>query len=664
MGDIQFDAADASALARVARRAADTLRAQAGPRADAVATALADSDGSYADRFRDAAVVEAEDRARLAGVLSDLAGDVDAAIASAERERARQRAHKAWKDREAERQRTAATVLAGTLSDAVVDSWGSLVDPEPSTEPVPRPVADAEFRGRERARFGNGPSRGRSSADPAALRAFVVTVAGLDTAVTAESQHVRTAWTAFTRSCRWVDVDRGSMPAGFERYVAENDEDRAWIGKVAKAFEDAGGGGPLADVALDIAAVGQAAPAIQGLFAEGLTAEQVAERWARLGLTKADAGMMEALPVNVLTRLGNLEGVPYWARSSANEVVLNQRLGDVEQEITDAERALLVAGTAVPKVLLQLASLREERRSLRNINAAIRERDFDGPRFLIGLTEDHPPLAAVSIGDLDVAKSVTWAVPGMDTTTAGMTTWTTAAQNIYDEQGRGEKEPDQAVIAWIGYEAPSAATVLGMAKAEAGGRKLAASIQGLGAVRAGAMPTTNVVAHSYGTTTAAVALSETGAHVDRFVALGSAGLPNEIDSAGKLHAEHVYVGQARNVAFDEAGQGDHLASLGRTAPGHHVDPASSVFGGTTFGTDSNPAEATEQLPVLTHDPVTENEDASGYLDANTESIYNVGRVTTGHESDATPFHPRPPTERDQRLHDQLRDRFNPLIGDR
>ncbi len=158
-----------------------------------------------------------------------------------------------------------------------------------------------------------------------------------------------------------------------------------------------------------------------------------------------------------------------------------------------------------------------------------------------------------------------------------------------------------------------------------------------------------------------------GSYADRFrdaAVIEAEDRANEVDSAGKLHAEHVYVGQARNVAFDEAGQGDHLASLGRTAPGHHVDPATIVFGGATFGTDSNPAEATEQLPVLTHDPITENEDASGYLDANTESIYNVGRVTTGHESDATPFHPRPPTERDQRLHDQLRDRFNPLIGDR
>ena len=660
MGDIEFDAADARALARVARRAADALRGQAGRRSAAVASALVDFDGSYADRFRDAAVVEAEDRARLAGVLSDLAGDLDAAVAAAERERTRRRAHAAWKDRVAERQRTAATVLAGPLSDAAADTWGSLVDPEPSTEPERRPVVDAEFRGRERARFGDGTSRGRSSADPTALRAFVSTVSGLDTAATAEAQHVRTAWTAFTSSCPWADVDRASMPSGFERYVAENDEDRAWIGRVAQAFEDAGGGASLADNALDIAAVGQAAPALQGLFVDGLTPTQVAERWAQLGLTKADAGIMEALPVDVLSRLGNLEGVPYWARSSANEVVLNQRLGDVEREIADAEQALLFAGTAVPSLLVQLASLREERRSLRNINAALKgkPKGVNGQRFLVSLTEDRPPLAAVSIGDLDTARSVTWAVPGMDTKTSDMSSWTRAAQNIYDEQGRETEDPGHAVIAWIGYETPSAATVLGMEKAEAGGRKLAASIQGLDAVRAGDMPTTNVVAHSYGTTTAAVALSETGAHVDRFVALGSAGLPNAVDSAGKLHAEHVYVGQARNVAFDEAGQGDQLASLGRMAPGHHVDPATRVFGATTFGTDTNAADVDEQRPVLNHDPLTG--DRSGYLDAQTESVYNVGRVTTGHEEAATPFIPKPPTERDKDVYDRL----HPLIGDR
>jgi len=62
--------------------------------------------------------------------------------------------------------------------------------------------------------------------------------------------------------------------------------------------------------------------------------------------------------------------------------------------------------------------------------------------------------------------------------------------------------------------------------------------------------------------------------------------------------------------------------------------------------------------VLNHDPLTS--DGSGYLDADTESVYDVGRVTTGHDSDATPFRPKPPTDRDK----ALLDRLDPLIGER
>lgn len=659
MGDIEFDAGSAEAMARVARSAADTLRGQAGSRRQAAEDALADFEGSYARRFRDAVVIEAEDRGRLTGVLDDLATDVDRAVAAAERERARRVAHDAWKAREAERRQTVGAI-AGPFAGTATDLWDTFVDREPSSEALRPPIVDAEFRGRERARYGDGASQSRSSADPSALQGFASTVSALDTTASAEADRVRTAWSAFTASCGWVHFDRKSMPDGFERYVRENDEDRSWIGKVAEAFEQAGGNGSLSDAALDIAAVGRAAPALRGLFAEGLTPTQVADGWRALGLTKADAGVLDALPTEVLARLGNLEGVAYWARSTANVLVLNQRLGDVELEIAQLEGAVASAGGGASALARELNALYADRKALRNINAAMKVPDqaAHGQRYLISLSEDHPPLAAVSIGDLDSANSVTWAVPGMDTTTADMSSWARAAQNIYDEQGRDVDEPSQAVIAWIGYETPDVTTVLGMQKAEVGGRKLAASIDGLGAIRGDDMPTTNVVAHSYGTTTAAVALSATGAHVDRFVALGSAGLPNDVDSAGKLHAEHVYVGQARNVVFDEAGHGDQLAGLGRMAPGHHVDPATRVFGATTFGTDTNPATVEEQRPVLNHDPLTG--DHSGYLDAQTESLYNVGRVTTGHEGAATPFVPKPPTDRDQALFGP----FQSMLGDR
>jgi hypothetical protein len=642
MADIEFDAGDAKVLAKAVRSAADTLRGQSGTRSASAEAALADFAGSYADRFNDAVVIEAEDRGRLVGVLTDLASAVDRAVELAEQERERVRAHAAWKLRDADRQRAANEALAGPFSGVGIGVWDTFVDWEPSDEPLRPPVVDAEFRGRERARYGNGASGGKSSADPAALRGFVSAVAGLDTAASAEATRVRSAWSSFRSSCAWVQVDRGSMPAGFERYVAENDEDRSWITKTAQAFEDAGGGGALSDAVLDIAAMGREAPAVQRLLADHLTPAQVAARWASLGLTKSDADALRALPTSVLSELGNLEGIPYWARSTANVVVLNQRLGDVELEIESLLASVASTGDegAARAAAHRIAALKTELKSLRNINATMAKKGADGQRYLISLTDDQPPLAAVSIGDLDTADSVTWAVPGMNTTTADMSSWTMAAQNIYDEQGRaaadGGFSGTHAVVSWIGYDTPTPAEVLFMGKAKRGGGQLAESIRGLGAVRTERMPETNVVAHSYGTTTTAVALSQRGVHVDRFVALGSAGLPDAVDSADELHAGHVYAAQAKDAPVGQAGQGDEWAAFGRDhSVAHHVDPTSGDFGATVFGANGTTAADGRKLqPVLHHDPL--NSDLKGYLDRDTETIYNVGRATIGLDDELTP----------------------------
>ncbi|MGW8432064.1 alpha/beta hydrolase [Curtobacterium citreum] len=586
-------------------------------------------------------MVEAEDRARLAGVLVDLADQVDAAVAAAERERERQRDHAAWKARAADRERAAsvAEAFAGAAGRSLVDAWENVTDREPSTEPGPRPEVDAEFRGRERARYGGGVSRGRSSADPSALRAFVTTLSGLDTAASADSERVRSAWSSFRSSCAWVTVDRASMPAGFERYVRENDEDRSWIGRIADAFEVAGGGGSLSNVALDIAATGQAAPALRQLFADGLTPAEVAERWGALGLTTADTGVFDALPTDVLARLGNLEGAPYWARSTANSLVLNQRLVDAERQIEELEGTVAAAGDGSRALARELTALYADRKAVRNINAALTKKGSDGKRFLIALTGDRPPLAAVWVGNLDRAESVTWAVPGMNTTSADMTMWAKGAQNIYQEQARRPGSPTHAVVAWIGYETPDEKEVLFMGKAKAGGAQLADALRGLEAVRAGQMPEANIVAHSYGTTAAAVALAEQGVHVDRFVALGSAGLPDDLRSASDIHADHIYAARAKDAPTGKQGVGDEWAEFGREQSyAHHVDPTRDVSGVTVFGADGTTgADGTDLAPVLHHDPL--RSDLHGYLDRGTESLRNVGLATTGRDAELTPATP-------------------------
>jgi len=245
----------------------------------------------------------------------------------------------------------------------------------------------------------------------------------------------------------------------------------------------------------------------------------------------------------------------------------------------------------------------------------------------MSLTADSPPLAAVSIGNLDTADDITYAVPGMGTTTEGMGDWVRTAQNIATLQDQVDSGRQHAVVAWVGYETPPVPVaqggfdVLGTELAEKGGRALAADLSALDIIRPSAE--VNVVAHSYGTTTASIALSQGEAQVDSFVTLGSAGLPPEVDQAGKLKAEHVFAGQAQDVwAVDPAG-GDQWAWTGRASWAHPVNPIDPSFGAHTF---SVAGEGT-QLPVTDHGVSTAA--GTGYLDLRTESLRNVALATTG-----------------------------------
>lgn len=298
----------------------------------------------------------------------------------------------------------------------------------------------------------------------------------------------------------------------------------------------------------------------------------------------------------------------------------------------------------------QLEELAGDLNALTSVHDAMVQGSRDGARSLISLTADHPPLAAIAIGDVDAAENVTWAVPGMNSSTAKMTDWVDAAQNVYDRQGTVDKAGgDRAVIGWMGYKTPPIPTKGDMGVflseyARAGGDNLADALRGLDAVRGEDGHRTNVLAHSYGTTTATFGLTQDGIHVDSLTTVASAGLPDFVDDAGDIHAEHVYSGQARNVLPQEWGHGDPLAIVGRNlSSDHHVDPTDPDFNATTFGVDGT-VDA-EGGPLLTgvKDHGVHTTAGNGYLDPNTESLQNVALATTGQGDAVSPYLPKGPT---------------------
>jgi pimeloyl-ACP methyl ester carboxylesterase len=325
--------------------------------------------------------------------------------------------------------------------------------------------------------------------------------------------------------------------------------------------------------------------------------------------------------------VGRLEGLDYVSRDIANRIRLRSMLATTQRQVNKHP---------------QDAAAQQKLRCLTAVRAALK---LHKPhRYLVSLTNDAKPLAAIAIGDLNTASLVSYTVPGMGTYSDDMQLWAEGAQNLYDAQGTAGAPEHRAVVAWIGYVTPPPGIDAALGQyAHIGSARFIEAIEGFWAARgkkARDEVALNVVAHSYGTTTAADALAAKDLNVYSFVMLGSAGIEEHIHSARDLHAKHVYAGEAT---------GDTEARWGRIS---RTDPRSPSFGAIRLAVDGDPNK--DELPVTGHEPIlhsswndnpmssawakfTDAEEFArkfldhlttyGYLDAGTESIDNVGKVT-------------------------------------
>lgn len=373
----------------------------------------------------------------------------------------------------------------------------------------------------------------------------------------------------------------------------------------------------------------------------------VVEWWKSL-----DAATIAALISGASSLIGNLEGVSYVSRDQANRKTLEREIAKLRAELEAIEGRPApawepgygVGGGSRAKIELVMQRLE----NLLNIENALLSPPDAPRRSLVSISDSWPPLAAVAIDDLDSADRVSFAVPGMGTTTRDMVGWTTVAQRLYDQQNLEDPGSRRAVVAWIGYETPPVPVLQGGfdvmddERAQVGAQKLSRALAG---VKSTVTPSAglDVVGHSYGTTTASLALTlpETP-RVHTFVSVGSAGLHPAIDSAEDVNAEHVYAGQARNtLPLISPQAGDQWAWTGRMSDSHPVDPSAAEFGAQVFGTDGDNG----MYPVTDHSALMPSEDGWGYFDRGTESLQNIARATTQtgeitrpqHTSDGNPL---------------------------
>lgn len=343
-------------------------------------------------------------------------------------------------------------------------------------------------------------------------------------------------------------------------------------------------------------------------------------------------------------RIGNLDGVPVSARDRANRSVLELTTAQTTATLpgleADAEAARQVVMSGLYGTELDLAQdrldlaesrLSRARDQLAMLAAVRTELDNGGPDYHLMLLDTvNPGRAAIAIGDVDTADHVAVLVPGfssavtnyMPIITANAVALEQSANLMNAAHGGGTV----ATIAWIGYHAPLSVDVLATGDAHRGSDYLEQTLWGIHESRAvsGSDPHVTVVAHSYGSLLAGYTAS-TDAPMSDLVMIGSPGTaPNTVEEMG-WSADHVFVGKA---------DGDVIAESGWFLS----DPTSDYYGASVFQTDGGPHPMAEvdTLPADGH---------SEYYWANTESLWNISSVVTGHP-DAVTLVPADPWDSD------------------
>jgi pimeloyl-ACP methyl ester carboxylesterase len=134
----------------------------------------------------------------------------------------------------------------------------------------------------------------------------------------------------------------------------------------------------------------------------------------------------------------------------------------------------------------------------------------------------------------------------------------------------------------------------------------------------------SVVAHSYGTEVAALALAGRGVSAGHVVLLGSAGISGSVPSAAALHVPGGEVYAAQGIR-------DEWAGLGQFGSGR-TDPTSSGFGAHPFSAENTSLDGQALKGITEHGPFGDGSKDSGsysYLDNLTSAQYGTAMATMG-----------------------------------
>jgi len=342
---------------------------------------------------------------------------------------------------------------------------------------------------------------------------------------------------------------------------------------------------------------------VDQLLAEQPSPHEVALWWGEL-----DGDRQTALEAASPRLVGNLEGVPYTVRDLSNRAMLDEAMGQLSIMISSD------VGRAVQQ------DARQQLNMLNSIAQSL-ELEHTGPaRTLISLDVSGQGRAAIVLGDPSEADYVSYLVPGMFFTIENqMTYWVDAAHDLYDQQLQWLDHFEErsvfshnesvATVAWIGYDTPNLTNVGAIDNALQGRDTLAQAIMGLQAQRGDDQPYISIVAHSYGSTAALMALSEYDFEVDALAIVGSPGSPAASIEELNVRDGNVFVGEA---AWDPIPNSSYFGP----------DPGSKDFGARSLGVSG-------AFDIIMNQELSGSVGHNEYFQPGTEAMRNFALLSIG-----------------------------------
>ena len=334
------------------------------------------------------------------------------------------------------------------------------------------------------------------------------------------------------------------------------------------------------------------------------TARDVASLW-----TSLDAATRSKLAAAAPRLVGSLDGFPAAVRGQANRKWVSQSIAALRKQL------LSVDGRALAE------SDQHQLHMLSMVEAALKPTK-DGPeRTLLSADPAGEGKAVIVLGDLQKADYVTYLVPGMFYTVDGqLSAWTGDAADLYAQQkawlkrlgaaNPAEAHKTVAVVAWMGYQTPDLTNIGSLELANQARDALARSVETLQMQRAGHLPYTTIVAHSYGSTATLMALTQYNFSVNALVLVGTPGSPAQ--SAKDLHVTNtnVWVGSA---AWDPVPTSAFFGS----------DPSAPNYGAHTMSVSGG-------TDVIAGKKLGQSIGHNQYFNRGTESIRNMALIGIDH----------------------------------